>query len=296
MTPPQPYSYSASTKSAVSDELINTYFIRPAAGLIVRLLYSTPITPNGVTAFSILAGCCAAFLYTKGVPEATLLAGLCLTLKDILDAADGQLARAKQLFSRKGRFFDSNGDFLVDLLVFGAIGWTLVRLTGRIEFAPMALLGFLGTTLRVSYHVFYQASYLHLKGKYLINRITEDLKPEDRAEDQLTQVLQRIFLFLYGWQDRLMYRLDEWSRAGLPHRQETDEHWYGNRTGLRISGLMGLGTELFILMLFSIVDRLDIYLAVNLVVLNLLWGGSVMYRRWVLGKALRRFRATDEHR
>jgi len=286
MTSPRPYSYSASTKSAISDELINTYLIRPLAGLVVRLFYYTPVTPNGVTALSILAGCCAAFLYSRGIAGYTLIAGLCLTLKDILDAADGQLARAKQLFSRKGRFFDSNGDFLVDLLVFAAFGWVLARTTGRIEFAAAALLGFLGTTLRVSYHVFYQASYLHLKGKYVINRITEDLTPEDRAEDRLTQMLQRVFLLLYGWQDRLMFRLDEWCRAGLPHREENDERWYGDRTGLRISGLMGLGTELFILMLFSVVNRLDIYLAVNLVALNLLWCASVVYRRWVLRRKM----------
>lgn len=284
MTPPRPYSYSASTKSAISDELVNTYLIRPLAGLIVWLLYETQVTPNGVTAFSVCAGICAALLYSTGTPEYTLMAGLCITLKDVLDAADGQLARAKQLFSRKGRFFDSIGDFVVDLLVFAAIGWALVKSMGRMEFALAALLGFLGTTLRVSYHVFYQTSYLHLKGSYRINRITEDVKPEDRAEDRPTQVLQRIFLLLYGWQDRLMFRLDEWSRAELPHQADFDTRWYGDRTGLRLSGLMGLGTEIFILMLFSLIGRLDIYLAVNLVLLNILWSVSVLYRRWVLLK------------
>jgi phosphatidylglycerophosphate synthase len=288
MTVRRPYSYAASTKSAVSDELINTYAIRPLAGLIVRLFYGTPVTPNGVTALSIVAGCCAAFLYTRGVAEYTFIAGLSLTLKDMLDAADGQLARAKQLFSRKGRFFDSIGDFLVDLLVFAAIGWALMRATGNAWFTLAALLGFVGTTLRVSYHVFYQTSYLHLKGSYTINRITEDVKPEDQAEDRLTQILQKIFLFLYGWQDRLMFRLDAWSRAGVPHRGEIDVRWYGDHTGLRLSGLMGLGTELFILMLFSLVDRLDLYLAMNLVGLNILWGVSVTYRRWILLKKVAR--------
>jgi phosphatidylglycerophosphate synthase len=32
------------------------------------------------------------------------VAGLCMTLKDLLDSADGQLARAKQMYSRFGRF------------------------------------------------------------------------------------------------------------------------------------------------------------------------------------------------
>lgn len=79
-----------------------------------------------------------------------------------------------------------------------------------------------------------------------------------------------------------MFRLDEWSRTRLPHEPNVDLRWYGDRTGLRLSGLMGLGTELFILMLFSLIDRLDIYLAVNVVLLNLLWGITVVYRRWVL--------------
>ncbi len=68
MTSPPAYSYSASTKSAVSDELINTYAIRPLAGLIVRVLYGTPLTPNGVTALSMVAGVCAAILYARGIP------------------------------------------------------------------------------------------------------------------------------------------------------------------------------------------------------------------------------------
>lgn len=282
-----PYSYAASTKSAASDELINTYLIRPMAGLVVRVLYPTPITPNGMTMLSIVAGCCAALLYgSTAFGGATVAAGLCLTLKDILDAADGQLARAKQLFSRKGRFLDSVGDFLVDLLVFAAIGWTLMRATANPVYGPLALLAFLGTTLRVSYHVFYQTSYLHIHGAYTINRITEDVKPEDRSEDRLTQTLQRIFLILYGWQDRWMFTLDAWSRNGLPHEPDADARWYGDRTGLRISGLMGLGTELFVLMLFSVMQRLDVYLAVNLVVLNGLWCGSVVYRRMILAKRI----------
>jgi len=283
-----PYSYAASTKSAVSDELINTYVIRPVAGLFVRLLYPTPITPNGVTAFSIVAGCCAALLYTAASPGYTAAAGLCLTLKDILDAADGQLARAKHMFSRKGRFLDSIGDFAVDLLVFAAFGWALVRMTGHLAFAPAAFIGFLCPTLRVSYHVFYQTSYLHIHGTYTINRITEDLKPEDRSADRTTRALQRVFLFLYGWQDRLMLRLDEWSRAGLPHEADTDARWYGDRTALRLSGLMGLGTELFVIMLFSLIDRMDAYLFANLVVLNGLWCATVLYRRGVLVRKARR--------
>ena len=43
-----------------------------------------------------------------------VVAALCFYLKDIFDSADGQLARAKQLYSRHGRFLDSIGDYVVD--------------------------------------------------------------------------------------------------------------------------------------------------------------------------------------
>jgi len=79
-----------------------------------------------------------------------------------------------------------------------------------------------------------------------------------------------------------MFRIDEWSRARMPHAEDVDNRWYGDRAGLRLSGLMGLGTELFVLMLFSVMNRLDVYLGVNLIGLNLLWGASLVYRRWVL--------------
>jgi hypothetical protein len=38
---------------------------------------------------------------------------------------------------------------------------------------------------------------------------------------------------------------------------------------------------------FSLVDRLDLYLVVNLAVLNALWGVSAGYRKWVLVKKVR---------
>ena len=96
------YSYRSSLKSDKSDELINTYLLRPLAGLIVWVLYYTPITPNQVTIASIMAGFASAFFYAKGTPDAFVIAGLLVTVKDLLDSADGQLARAKEKFSRVG--------------------------------------------------------------------------------------------------------------------------------------------------------------------------------------------------
>src|SRR5512136_910971 len=126
MPPDSGYSYSESVKSGVSDELINTYALRPAAGLIVRLLYKTPVTPNQVTLASVLAGLAAAALYLADSTLATFAAGLCITAKDLRDSADGQRARAKEIYRRNERLLDSIGDFVVNLAVFTAIALVMI--------------------------------------------------------------------------------------------------------------------------------------------------------------------------
>ncbi len=284
MTGEEPYSYARSVKSDASDELINRYLIRPLAGLVVQVCYPTRVSPNQLTIAAIVAGFCSAAAYFPGNDALTPLAGVLLLCKDILDSADGQLARARNQFSRLGRFLDSIGDLAVNTLVFLAIGIGLGRHGGVLLWITWAIAAFLCLTLRVSYHVFYQTSFLHLGRSYEGNRITEEVRPDDLLEDPWTLRLQRWFQVLYGWQDRLMVRIDRWSKGGLTI---TDEPWYGDRPGIRWSGFLGLGTENMTLALFSFFAALPAYLAFNLVVANAVMLGSVLYRR-VLARRLGR--------
>jgi phosphatidylglycerophosphate synthase len=280
------YSYKQSVKSDASDELINTYILRPIAGLLVRALYRTSVTPNQVTLAATASGLTAAALYWQGTPLLTALAGICLTGKDLLDSTDGQLARAKGLFSRAGRFLDSIGDFAVNLTVFSAIAVAMAR-SGSGAGAPLlCLCAFLGVSLRVSYHVFYQTSFLHLRNSYTGNRASEEIREEDADEDRLTSSLHRTFLFLYRWQDVLVARLDAACRGRSGTSRVNDEKWYGDVTGVRLSGFLGLGTELFVLMLCSVIDRLDVYLWINAAGMNLVWLVCVLYRRMILRRAI----------
>jgi CDP-alcohol phosphatidyltransferase len=293
------YSYRKSLKSDISDELINTYLLRPIAGLIVWALYNTPVTANQVTIASTFAGLVAAFFYLKGTSEAFIVAGLLITLKDLLDSADGQLARAKQQYSRVGRFLDSIGDFVVDAAVFSAIGWILYQSSGNWWMLLLALLGLVGISLRVSYHVFYQMNFLHLQKQSANNRLSEEIREEDLKKGGAELVLQRIFQCIYGWQDRLMERVDRWSYGGnfpRPHKNEPRDssegsfcepyqrcqEWYSDIISLRISGLLGFGTEFFLLMLCSVLNRLELYLYLNIFLMNGILILCLLYRRFIL--------------
>ncbi len=281
------YSYENSIKSNKSDERINVYLQRPIAGLIVRAVYLTPVSPNHLTLVSILFGVIGGALVA--LPDARLAAaGVCFYLKDVFDSADGQLARAKQQFSRRGRFLDSIGDFIVDLFLFGGMCVFLCRGgTSILISLSIGVAGFLGTSLRVSYHVFYQTSYLHREQKYQTNRISEELRDEDYFEDRMTRWLQKMFLFLYGWQDRLMLRFDVWCfRGGNREHGTMPAAWYQDKIALQLSGLLGFGTEYVVLTACLLLGSVTTYLVFTLIFFNGVWLCSILYRKFFLSRKM----------
>jgi phosphatidylglycerophosphate synthase len=288
MSRPGPRAYfrqSLKSDSYFCDEFVNIWLLRPLASVIVWAVYPTPITPNMVTVAAVAIGIAAGWCYSIGTAPATALAGTLILLKDIVDDADGQLARAKQLYSRRGRFLDSIGDFAVDVAVFAGIGWSVYREAPGIAGPLLAFLGLAGITLRVSHHVFYQASFLHQEKRYGLNRIVEEITEEDRRGNRVDLGLQRIFGLIYTWQDRLMLRIDGWCRAGkVPDALLPT--WYGDRFALRLSGLLGFGTEISLLAVCSWFDAMETYLWLNLLLMNGVWLASALYRRWVLAPNL----------
>ncbi len=293
--PPPPYSYKNSVKSDISDELVNVYVQRPLAGLITRAVYRTPIIPNHLTIAAIFFGTAGGLIL--GLSDSHLTAAaLCLYAKDILDSADGQLARAKHLYSRRGRFLDSIGDFIVDAFLFGGIFFLLQRNGYSVQSAfAVSLIGFLGICMRVSYHVYYQTSFLHSQLEYRNNRVTEEFRGEDYEQDALTMRLQKIFLFLYGWQDRLIQRLDEWClKEVMARRRSVPEEWYQDNNGLRLGGLLGFGTEFFALTVCLLLESIQSYLVYTLVIANGVWLTAILYRKFLLtGKILRKIPAGE---
>ena len=56
--------------------------------------------------------------------------------------------------------------------------------------------------------------------------------------------------------------------------------------GLRLSGLLGLGTEMFLLTLASVSNQIVAYLFVNVIVMNSILTSSIVYRRVILRNRL----------
>jgi phosphatidylglycerophosphate synthase len=92
---------------------------RPLAGLVVRAVYPTRMTPNQLTVISFAFSLVTALLFAYGTPLACLWGALLVQLSLVFDCADGMLARARNQGSRYGAhldlFLDRISDFIVVL-------------------------------------------------------------------------------------------------------------------------------------------------------------------------------------
>ncbi len=309
-------TYAASLKSPVSDEWINTYCIRPVASVLVWLFYRLGLRPVGVVLLGAVAGtlsglCLAFNPWGRGL----LLGGLLLILKNLLDAADGQLARATGSVDRIGRFADSIADFWVNGWITLGAAVPAASVIGLPRAAALAGAAFLLILLQCSLFVFYQVSFLARIGRSPVNRTDETPLGDDLSGARLERRLQRIYLALYGWQDRWMAALDRlllraWGirflgaadpdrgtaiavSAGADRLRLIERRWYGDSVALRLTSFLGLGTSLTLYAVFLAAGRpIDALLWIDLGESSIAIA-AILYRFCFLAPRMRRSSVHD---
>lgn len=85
-------------------------------------LVSTPVTPNHLTTVRLIVGLGCAWAFSLGGYGWTNLGALLLVISNVIDHADGELARLSGKSSRFGHFYDLAADSLVTVLLFVGIG------------------------------------------------------------------------------------------------------------------------------------------------------------------------------
>jgi len=212
--------YQRSLKPRAAREFLTEIVYRPLAHGVVRLLYERPVRPEHLVLLQGLLGALAAL---SVLLRLDLWAALALLLRNVLDNADGQLARARGEESQLGRYLDTEVDLLTNLLLFLALGF-------RLQDLPAALLAFGLLTLLLS------ADYAANSPKTL---------PLRRGKEPWASRLEAFYRAFFGPQDALFARL---FARGLPP-------WY--RTLL---ANLGLSTQHTILALFLCLGRPGLYL------------------------------------
>lgn len=120
------------TYDGVVSRYLNRSLSRPAA----RALRSTPVTPNGVTTFTVLL----AFVTGAAIAAGWNIAGgIAIQAVSVIDGVDGELARLKDRATRFGGVFDAVTDRYADAAMLAGMTVFAVRFEDhpRPEFAGM---------------------------------------------------------------------------------------------------------------------------------------------------------------
>ena len=106
-----------SIKNFWAEELVDLALYRPLAFIFVKCVAPLPLTPNQVSALVMAAGIAAGFFFAGGTPRDFLAGGLLFGLSNVLDCADGMIARLRKNGTKTGRIVDG----LVDYVASGAV-------------------------------------------------------------------------------------------------------------------------------------------------------------------------------
>lgn len=174
---------------------------RSMARFIAYHLRNTALSPLHITLAFIISGLLAIICMIKGFYLAT---AIFLIIKSVLDAADGELARVKNIPSYTGRYFDSIADIVLNMLIFIVLG----HITDTDY--PLIALGFIGIQLQGTLYNYY---YVILRNRYdgdTTSRIFEINTPKAMPGERQRNVdiLFWWYQLLYGIFDRIIYRLD----------------------------------------------------------------------------------------
>ena len=129
------------------DGIVSRYLNRPLSRPVARGLSGTPVSPNSVTAFTLLLALATGAMLAAGW---NIAGGIGIQLVSVIDGVDGELARLKDRVTRFGGVFDAVTDRYADALMIAGMLVFAVRFEDhpRPEFVGMLALS---AALIVSY-------------------------------------------------------------------------------------------------------------------------------------------------
>jgi phosphatidylglycerophosphate synthase len=188
-------------KSKDTEEVIDRFFFRPAGYGIAIISKKLKITPNTLTVISIILGVLAGHLYYYSSLWINITGILIYLFADILDSADGQLARITNNTSKTGRIFDGVATNLISISIYthlcfrslgsdSGIGWWIF-LIGAIAGASHVI--------QAATADFYRHAYLYI----VCGKEKSELDTSKNIQEQINNlawknnIIDKFFLIVY---------------------------------------------------------------------------------------------------
>ena len=180
------------------EEWIDLRFFRPAGLALVRAVEPTRITPDQVTLASLAMGLVAGHLFWYQSAAVNAVGLALFIVSDILDSADGQLARRRGTSTHFGRMLDGVADNLRFLNLYGFL---LARLLVAGGGWPVLLLG--GAAGLAHSWQSAAADFIRLAYQWAVDGRTPDLPDTAAALSRPPRLIERLYAGYVRRQARL---------------------------------------------------------------------------------------------
>jgi phosphatidylglycerophosphate synthase len=229
-------------KLASQDKFVDlSDYGRISAIYFVNIFKNTSLSAVHITILFLISGLIAIWCI---IYNHYYLAGVFLILKSILDAADGEMSRAKNQPSYTGRYLDSIFDIILNLLLFVTITYVTGTHWG------LTIIAFIcfqlqGTLYNYYYVILRNKSY----GADSTSKVFEYRRPKALEIDnqKVVNILFFIFMICYAVFDKLIFVFDP-----SAYKSKALPNWF-----MTSVSIYGLGFQLLIMALFLAFDAIQ---------------------------------------
>ncbi len=260
--------YRSMLKVPEVEEILDLAVYRPAAYGLVKAVQPTSVTPNQITAVSLVLGIVSGACYWQGTPTFILVGAILLFLTNLFDCADGMLARVRGTSSLTGYLFDGLVDYTTNTAVLIGMLHGLHAYSGRTDFVWLV-----GVPGGLSYAWWcamvdrFRNDWLDkVYGRRRDPRVElAEMRRQAAAFPVETHIWDRILIKAYGIYVKLWYSAPA-PRAVCPCDGIPLETWARARKPvMRAAVIMGPTMHLSLMMVAGAVGRLDWYFWFSLV-------------------------------
>lgn len=274
--------FKQSLKTVDSEEILDLIIFRPLSFVFVKLIYNTNITPNQISIVALIFGILSGVFYGFGTYTFFVLASASFFICNTLDCMDGQLARLKKNGTKIGRVIDGFIDYITSISVFLGLGIAMTHITGNPLYSwGLTIVAGISKAMQNMFFDHYRNMYLeyvYQKASSVEEEITEYSEEQEKLKEVKGKIVEKFLISLY-----LAYsNFQKKSTKHIELKVTPEEYKSKNKLLLRLWSWIGSTTHMVVLIIFSLMDRIDLYLIVTITIGNLIFVILLLWQKAVL--------------
>lgn len=270
--------YRSSLKNLHAEEILDVYFYRPVAFVIVKTLYPLPLTPNNYSFMSFMSGMIAAYYFYQGQ---FTLGAFFFFMFAVLDCCDGMQARMKKNGSEFGRFVDGLVDYVCNISCYVALAF------GVAKFMPMT--GSIPTVYLVIAAGVSKALHAIMYDHFLMEYLSYDRGDGGFVQRELEEIREKIRLIKLDPNGSKRRHFILWIYLGFSSLQAGNEgrvlkfsskkYVEKNFRAIQLWGMIGPAWHITFLILAFSLNTPEILFGYSIIFANLWLIGMFMYQQ-----------------